>query len=155
MLKTGTRPWWLVAGVLVVALGLLVGAAFLVWPFIRYPVERAAAAHLDEVSVDRADYLGEGTSDKDAASRLWIRRDSAEVEPLPTYDGRPLRQDHGGRAKAARMPSPPAISGRITGRLACTRRIICGTTVATSRRDNRRCDTESRGSRRESLGPNH
>ncbi|MEH0844535.1 hypothetical protein V6U81_19315 [Micromonospora sp. CPCC 205711] len=89
---------------LVVVLGLLVGAAFLVWPFIRYPVatERAAAAHLDEVSVDRADYLGEDTSDKDAVSRLWIRRDSAEVEPLPTYDARPLRQDHPGRDSLSR-----------------------------------------------------
>jgi hypothetical protein len=98
MLKLRVRWSWVVA---VLAVAAVTALGFVAWPYFKYPgaFERAAAGHLDKVTVEGFGYIGEDATENDAVSRFWMRRGtSADTAPAITYAGQQLRRDFPGRA---------------------------------------------------------
>jgi hypothetical protein len=98
MLKLRVRWSWVVTALVIAAITAL---GFVAWPYFKYPgaFERAAARHLDKVTVEGFEYIGEDATENDAVSRFWMRRGtSADTASAITYAGHPLRRDFPGRA---------------------------------------------------------
>jgi hypothetical protein len=81
---------WLIAAIVAV-LAVWAGCHF-VWPFIKYDkAHRAAARHLDRVTLEGFDYVGEYSADPVVLSRFWMRRGAvSDLESAVRYQGRIL-----------------------------------------------------------------
>jgi hypothetical protein len=108
MLNPGLSPRWrwiLLATAGAGLIALAVAAFTVAWPYVKYAdaEHRVAAQHLDQVSLDGFEYLGEDTADPNQVSRYWIRRAAGQDATwLPQYDSRPLRTDHPGQDSLSR-----------------------------------------------------
>jgi hypothetical protein len=101
--KWRQQVFWLVATT-VAAVVICAAAIYFAWPYLKYDeVHRAAARHLDEVTVEGFDYVGENAADPSALSRFWIRRGTMD-DPgsVVRYDGRPPHREIPGRDSLAR-----------------------------------------------------
>ena len=102
------QVFWLVAAIVAVLAICVMGIHF-AWPYLKYDNEwhRAAARHLDEVTVEGFDYVGENAADPRALSRFWIRRDATD-DPgsVVRYDGRLPHREIPGRDSLPRSRCP-------------------------------------------------
>lgn len=101
-LKRRRQVSWLFAAT-VAAFVMCATAIYFSWPHLKYDeVHRAAAQHLDKITVEGFDYVGENAADPTALSRFWIRRDAvADPGSVVRYGGRsPHREMPGGESLA-------------------------------------------------------
>jgi len=103
MLKLSWRRWrWaVVAASAAVAAGVAgVLSINLFWSYLKYPdaEHRQAARHLDKVSVEGFDYLGEDASEYGSVSRFWLKRGIPDSGSMPKYDHRQLQGEVPGRS---------------------------------------------------------